>query len=372
MALSASRITDAEVDRLRSRIGEIVTVREIPYLTEVTRDAIRHWALATGDRNQLFLDEGYARASNNGGLIAPPTMLYAFSRLSIGYRGGLPGVHSMFGGSSWLWNRPIRLGERIRAEVTFKDLIELPSRFAGRMFKQVSLVRFLSSDGDELAQVEAWGMRTERSTAKGNAKYADLIQERYASADLRAIAEEYSREQCRGATPLFWDDVAEGSEVPGIVRGPYTATTAVAFEQAWGGLFIHAHSYWYDLISRHPALGIPNEYGVPEPPEAVHWDSGLARSVGVPAAYDYGPERISWMATMLTNWCGDQGRLRKLHCEIRRFNVIGDLTRCHAKVTRKSREVGNLGAIDLDVWCDDQRAERTVKGTAQVVLPCRT
>ena len=29
--------------------------------------------------------------------------------------------------------------------------------------------------------------------------------------------------------------------------------------------------------SRHPAAGIPNSYNIPEPPEAVHWDSPLAR-----------------------------------------------------------------------------------------------
>jgi len=27
-----------------------------------------------------------------------------------------------------------------------------------------------------------------------------------------------------------------------------------------------------DLFERHPALGIPNGFGVPEPPERVHWD----------------------------------------------------------------------------------------------------
>src|SRR5713101_10003054 len=137
-------ITDAEVARLRSKLGSKVDIAEPPYLTEVTRDAIRHWAWATGDRNPLYLDEEYARGSVYGTLIAPPCMLYAFSRLSIGYRGGLAGVHAMFGGAWWQWHEPLRLSERIRAEVTFKDLVELPSRFAGRTFKQVSLVRFLA------------------------------------------------------------------------------------------------------------------------------------------------------------------------------------------------------------------------------------
>lgn len=371
MAISESRITDRELERLRSRIGEEVRVQDLPYLSEVTRDNIRHWAWATGDRNPLFVDEEHAAASVHGGLICPPTMLYAFSRLSIGYRGGLPGIHSMFGGSSWHWNRPLYLGEQIHAEVRFKDLVELPSRFAGRMFKQVSLVRFLTPNDEEVAQVEAWGMRTERSTARGKGKYEYLEQKRYSAEELEAIAAEYSAEECRGATPLYWEDVSDGAELPSIVRGPYTATIAVAFEQAWGGLFIRAHGYWFDLVGRHPALGIVNEYGVPEPPEAVHWDTSLARSVGVPAAYDYGPERISWISTLLTNWCGDQGRLVDLYCEIRRFNLIGDLTRCHARVSGKSNGGADEGTVDLDVWADDHRGERTVQGHAQVSLPHR-
>jgi acyl dehydratase len=365
----SGRATDAEIARLRSRIGDQVSVSELPYLTEVTRDSIRHWAWATGDRNPLYLDEAYAKASVHRSMIAPPTMLYAFDRLSIGYRGGLPGVHSMFAGSSWHWRRAIRVGEQIRARVTFKDLVELPSRFAGRMFKQLSLVEFLTPDDEEVASVEAWGMRTERSVAKGRGKYDHLELKTYDAAELTAIANEYAAESCRSDRPLFWEEIVEGSSIPGVVRGPYSATTAVAFEQAWGGLFIRAHGYWFDFLNRHPAIAILNDQGVPEPPEAVHWDSALARSAGVPAAYDYGPERISWIATMLTNWCGNDGLLERLHCEIRRFNVIGDLTRCGGRVISKSSGTDDRGRVDLEVWAQDQRGETTAKGSATVLLP---
>src|SRR3546814_2478409 len=88
---------------------------------------------------------------------------------------------------------------------------------------------------------------------------------------------------------------------------------------------------------------------IPEPPEAVHWDTQLARSVGVPQAYDYGPERISWLATMLTNWIGDAGDLSELYSEMRRFNMIGDMTFGHAKVTGKT-DAGPKGQVRLDVW----------------------
>jgi acyl dehydratase len=144
----------------------------------------------------------------------------------------------------------------------------------------------------------------------------------------------------------------------------------VAFEQAWGGLFIRAHGNWFDFVRAHPAIGIANSNGVPEPPEAVHWDSQLARSIGVPGAYDYGPERISWIATMLTNWIGDAGFLEELYCEVRRFNLIGDLTRCHGEVLEiDPLDNSDDGRVRLRVWAENQRGEDSAWGWAMVRLP---
>jgi acyl dehydratase len=369
--MTHGQATDAELERLRAKLGQRMEISEPPYLTEVTRDAIRHWATATGDRNPLYLDEDYAKQSPLGGLTAPPCMLYAFSRISIGYRGGLPGVHSMFGGSHWRWREPARLGDQVSAEVTFKDLIELPSRFANRMFKQVSDIRFVTGDGRVVAESESWGMRVERTTAKKKGKYKALKPEPLSEAAVEDIKARYQDERCRGAEPLFWEDVDTDTAAPSVIRGPYSATTAVAFEQAWGGLFIKAHGYWYDYLGRHPAAGIANAHGVPEPPEAVHWDTALAQSVGVPEAYDYGPERIAWLATMLTNWIGDHGFLEELYCEVRRFNLIGDLTTCEAQITEKEVIDDGAGRVRLDIAARDQRGQVTAKGWATVRLPRR-
>lgn len=364
--------TEAELARIRAKIGQVVTINEPPYLTEVTRDSVRHWAQATGDRNPLFIDEAYARASRHGSLLAPPCQLYAYSRISIGYRGGLPGVHSFFAGSHWRWHEPIKVGERINPEVTFTDLAELPSRFAGRMFKQISLIRYLNGDGRELAQADSWGMRVERVAAQERGKYKKLeLAQPYTRDQLEAIANLYAQEQCRSRQTLYSDDVKVGDAIPQIIRGPYTATIAVAFEQAWGGLYIKAHGYWFDYLRRHPAAGIPNSYNIPEPPEAVHWDSPLARSVGVPEAYDYGPERVAWIATMLTNWIGDEGFLAELYCEVRRFNMIGDLTTCRGKVVSKDVRDDRSGTVKLEIEALDQRGDSTAIGWAVVVLPRR-
>jgi acyl dehydratase len=365
------RVTDEELARVRSRIGQKVQIKEPPFLTEVSRDAVRHWAWATGDRNPLYLDEAYAKASVHKGIIAPPSMLYAFSRLSIGYRGGLPGVHSMFGGTHWRWKEPARLGDTIAPEVVFKDLVEMPSRFAGRMFKQISSIDFRTGDGRSVAESESWGFRMERTQARDKGKYDALESKRYTKEEIAEIGERMASETPRGAEPLYLEDVEVGSSVPEIVRGPYTATVAVAFEQAWGGLFIWAHGYWYDFLRRHPAAAVLNSYNVPEPPEAVHWDTALARSVGVPEAYDYGPERISWLSVMLTNWIGDDGFLEELYCEIRRFNLIGDTTYCRGRVTGTESLPDGRGRVKLTIEAVDQRGQVTAKGRAAVLLPRR-
>jgi acyl dehydratase len=277
----------------------------------------------------------------------------------------------MFGGTHWRWKEHARLGERITPEVVFKDLIELPSRFAGRMFKQISSIDFRTGDGRSVAQSESWGFRMERTKAKDKGKYDTLESKSYTKEDIAEIADQLASEKPRGAEPLYFEDVEIGASVPEIVRGPYTATVAVCFEQAWGGLFVWAHGYWYDYLRRHPAAAVMNSYNIPEPPEAVHWDTALAKSVGVPEAYDYGPERISWLSVMLTNWIGDPGFLEELYCEIRRFNLVGDTTYCRARITGKEPAGDARGRVKLDVEALDQRGQVTAKGYAAVLLPKR-
>ncbi len=88
----------------------------------------------------------------------------------------------------------------------------------------------------------------------------------------------------------------------------------------------------------------------------------------MPEAYDYGPERVAWVAVLLTNWIGDEGFLSELYCEVRRFNLIGDLTCCRGKVVSKDEREGK---VKLDVECVDQRGDQTASGWAIVTLPRR-
>jgi hypothetical protein len=156
-----------------------------------------------------------------------------------------------------------------------------------------------------------------------------------------------------------------------VCKGPLTVTSVIAFVQGWGSLYVRAHGLAFDLFDRHPALGIPNDFGSPEPPERVHWDEPFARAVGVPGAYDYGPERVAWLGHLATNWMGDHGELRRLNSQVRRHNLIGDTTFCRG-VVRGKREDGAQGLVELELQAVNQRGEVTASGSAEVSLPRRT
>ena len=85
--------------------------------------------------------------------------------------------------------------------------------------------------------------------------------------------------------------------------------------------------------------------------------------------YDYGPQRSAWVATLVMNWMGDAGILKRIKTELRCCNTMGDTTFCKGKVTRKYKQDG-YALVDIDVWAENQRGERTVtNGAATVVLP---
>jgi acyl dehydratase len=371
--VASGTITEEAVAELRTRIGRETRSRDEPRLEEVTKAAIRNWARAIGDRDPRWTDEEYAARTRFGGITAPPSLIYGFHSMAIGDRSGLPGVHSFFGGAEHHWYKPIRRNDTINIRSVLKEVNEKESSFSRRMVEQVSEVTFTNQHGDVVARSFPYGLRTERSTAKDLGKNKDRPLASYTEAEIDQIADWYLHEPelLRGSVPRDWEDVDVGEGLPEIIRGPWTPTTSICFLGVMASLFMKTHGFWFDYIRRHPRAGIINEMGVPEGPARGHWDSDFARRVGVPAAYDYGPERIAWMCSLLTYWAGDDGWLKRLYVELRDFNLVGDLTTLGGKVTSK-RIDGDEAVVDCDVWARDQRGSDTVIGNATVVLPRRS
>ncbi|HEX2943353.1 MAG TPA: MaoC family dehydratase, partial [Rhodopila sp.] len=293
------KITDEALGALRGRIGVRIDNTLEPWCHEATRDNIRHYAHGIGDDNPLWCDPDYAAKTRYGGIIALPSFLFATSRIISGYVGGLPGVHAMWAGADWTWHKPVFRNDAITTEAWLKDLVEHQTRFAGRAIQQIYHVNFFNQQGDLVAEADSWCFRTDRDDAREKGtKYTEVRAKgthRYSEEELARIYKLYHEENLRGATPRYWEDVQPEEALPVMAKGPMTVTGFIAYAQGWGGLYIRANKLAWKQVHAHPGLGIPNRFGIPDCPERVHWEEEFAHMVGAPGAYDYGPERCSWL-----------------------------------------------------------------------------
>ena len=368
------KITEQGIEDLKKRIGVRITDTVEPWNYEATRDNIRHYAHGIGDDNPLWSDPGYAARTRYGGIVALPSFLFSTSRIVSGYCGGLSGIHAMWAGADWTWYKHVQRNDTITTQAYLKDLIEHQTRFAGRSFQQIYHVDFYNQKQEKVAECDSWVFRTDRDEARERGtKYTDARGrvEPFDTDQLAEIYRLYDNEQIRGAAPRYWEDVKEGEALPRMLKGPMTVTGFICYAQGWGGLYIRANKLAYQQHAKHAGLGIRNRFNVPDCPERVHWDQDFALEVGAPGAYDYGPERCSWLTHHITNWMGDDGFLRTSKCQIRRHNPDGDVLFIDGSVTGKRVEQGEH-IVEITQKAITHRGELSATGTATVVLPSRT
>jgi acyl dehydratase len=368
------KITDHDLAELRRRIGEPIENTLEPWCYEATRDNIRHYAHGIGDDNPLWCNPTYAANTKYSGIIAPPSFLFATSRIISGYVGGLSGVHAMWAGADWTWHGPVRRNDEIRTTAFLKEVVEHETRFAGRAIRQVYHVKFYNQQEELVAEADSWCFRTDRDLAREQGtKYREVKEKPrkiYTREEIAAIYALYEQEEIRGANPRYFEDVRVGDTLPVMVKGPMTVTGFIAFAQGWGGLYIRANKLNWRQVAKHPGLGIPNRFGIPDCPERVHWEEDFAHVVGTPGAYDYGPERCSWLTHHITNWMSDDAWLRRATSKIRRHNPEGDTLTFSAKVVGKRMQAG-AHLVDIEQEARNQDGELSVIGTAIVELPAR-
>ena len=368
--IAEGKITEEGLARLRERLGTFnrPSFYGIGQYNEYAgKDSIRHFTQGMGDSNPLWVDEGYASKTRYGGIIAPPTFLYSVYWTS-GRTGGLPGVHGFHAGNDWVWHRPIYLNDRITVQEQFTGLEEKMGEFAGRTFIQSSVSTYRNQRGEVIAHCRGWQFRAERRAARERGKYKREPY-RYSAEELEAIEEAILTEEFRGATARFWDDVEVGDELPAVVKGPMSTGDIAAFEAGCiGGL---AHGDALREFKRHPAWGYRDpDSGALEAVIRVHGATDTAGAAGLPMAYDYGCQRMCWLAHPVTNWMGDDGFLKRLYGEVRRFNYVGDTTWLKGKVTGKRQE-GDEHLAEIELWAENQLHETTAKGKAVVILPSK-
>jgi len=340
----------------------------------MTKEAISNWCDGIGDfNNKLYRDVDYAAKTKYGSIIAPPCSLSSIFSVTGMRVGGLPGVHSFHSGWDWLWLKPIKVNEPITWTYRPVDIVEKKSEFALRTVIIYAEGVYRNQKDEIVAKCIGWSIRAERGTARDQGKYKE-IKPYWITPEMQTYVEDLmDKEEVRGSIPRYWEDVKVGDELPELVKGPLSIGEIWAWEQGLGGGGGgEVHAFKVRSLRKHSAWGFKNaETGVSETINQVHTQDDAAKGIAIPVAYDLGGQRNSWISQIITNWMGDDGFLKSLYCEYRRFNVYGDIQFIKAKVTRKY-EKNNEYLVDLDAWSENQRGEITAPAHGTVVLPTKT
>ena len=343
----------------------------------VTPDTVRHFAHGLGDDNPLWHSDAYARKSVYKGGVAPPSFLNAVSEGQAIV--GLPGLIATFVGAEWEWFRMIRTGDRFSVTNELLPLEEKTKGNGPRHYLQSGILRYVTPSGEVTGQCTWRMMRSEvKLGGKGSHKRKDETRNpiqihAYSEKDLEEIYQGLDNEKIRGTEPRYVEDVAEGEEIPPVIKGPLSLSDMVAWASgiSWHRMEL-AHGPKLRFLRNHAGLAYTDpKTGAPEPIANSHFDPEAASILmGSPLPLDLGFQRVVWLSHPITNWMGDAGFLKQLKVRLKGFVRFGDTNWCRGRVVRTWHE-GGEERVELEVLSENQRGETTAEGTAVVRLPSR-
>ncbi|MSQ17379.1 MAG: dehydratase, partial [Dehalococcoidia bacterium] len=129
---------------------------------------------------------------------------------------------------------------------------------------------------------------------------------------------------------VYWEDVAEGMELPPLVKNP-TTRQLVRYAGASGDYY------------------------------EIHYDQEYARGNGLEGAILHGALKNAFLGQLMTDWMGPQGVLKRLSCQYRGMDQPGRPITAKGTVTRKYRQDGQH-LVDCDIWLENAQGEKTTPG----------
>jgi acyl dehydratase len=372
--LAQGKFTDEMLEEMRALIGTELRTDACINNEYATRLAILRFAEGIGDDNPLWTNAEYAKNGPFGTLVAPPSFIFAcLGSVQVGWR-GLGGFHAE---TKMTFNEPIRVGEKITAEVTF-DGFDGPiadSNFGGRRIKDYLRQEYRNEEGELKATFICSRMRFERGEMQKRRESRVIeVPHPWKGEEIAEIEAQILAERPRGAEPRYWDDVQVGDEIDVITKGPLGLTDFIAFIAAGAAPIprVAAHAVSLKRYHKHPkwAFRDPRTHAL-EPVYSVHYNDYAAQLQGAQIAYDVGIQRTCWQIHSLTNWMGDTGRLLGLTGQYRSHVYLSDVVRLGGRVEAKEIDAEGNHVVRVTTWARNQRGQEVMPGTAVVALPLR-
>ena len=300
---------------------------------EIEKTHIINFAAAIRDDNPLWNDERAARKSRFGGLIAPPTFTrFVGSAARATGRGQypLPGTVQVDGGTEWEYFGPIRPGDVITSHRKVTDVRERAGSVGPLIFIVVAST-YVNQFGETVATQQSTAIRYDATAVNSSAP--EPVDQTEPTSEATSIGSPHHEHQ------LHWEDVAEGDEIPPLIR-----TTSTQ-----------------DLVKY---AGASRDFS------EIHYDKDFALSVGLPGVILHGALKAAYLGKLVTDWIGEYGDLKKLGCQHRGMDMPGNTTICGGRVKSKSAS-GDEHLVDCEIWLEDARGQKTVPGWATVALPTK-
>ncbi len=100
----------------------------------------------------------------------------------------------------------------------------------------------------------------------------------------------------------------------------------------------------------------------------IFYDRDLAQAQGLPDTLIPGPMKLALFNLALRQWAGPELRVRRIRAAYRRPDTPNVPMVCTGVVTAV-RPGEPYGEVDLELWVENARGERSVTGAATIELP---
>ena len=138
---------------------------------------------------------------------------------------------------------------------------------------------------------------------------------------------------------VYADDVNVGDELPVLVKGPIQQIQLTRYAGASGDF------------------------------NPIHQDDEFAKAAGMGGVFGHGMLTMGFVAQCVTDWAG-AGTVKKLGVRFAGLVRLKDVITCKGRVLAKSSKNGTH-LVEVELWAENQKAEKVVTGKATVALPVR-
>jgi acyl dehydratase len=359
-------LIEEEIVAIEKLTGTPIRVEQWNY--EATRDTIRHYSHGLGDDNPLFCSPDYAKKTPYQDLLAPPTFFLTAFDGAIGT--GLPGVQPMYAGVDIQFHERIRRGDEVHAAASFGDVKRKSGGVASALIIQTAECTYRDGNDRLLVSMSADTFRIPRREAQSGLAYEPREEAVYSEDELNNIQNAAVNEFRRGSGQLA--DRAVGEPVPAVVKGPINRIDMTAYYAGLPGSpgYKACELAWkYRYYANHQPEMLPTNYDTSYFSEKVlpsigHQDANAAQELGMPNAYNNGPQRVGWFAHCVTNWMGDGAFLERLTVQLRRPEIFGDVITISGSIA--SIDNGVIPRYRLQLVAMNQLGEQTAHASAVV------